>query len=132
MSVQVVMEALVRALPVAALVGDRVYPLALPPSPTLSLPAITLQRISTVRLDSQDGPAGLARPRVQVNAWARTYAQADELANAVRVCLDGLRNAGTGGGIIQGTFVAEDRDIYDSELKLHGRSADYLVWHEEE
>lgn len=130
MSVQAVMTALVRARPVSDLVGDRVYPMALPASPTPVLPAITLQRVSTTRVHSQDGPSGLARPRVQVTSWAKTYAQADALAAAVREALDGLQTNGDG-GTIQGVFSAEDRDIYDSDLKIPGRSVDFLVWHEE-
>lgn len=114
---------------VAGLIGDRIYPQVLPQDPTL--PAVTYRRISAIRVRSQDGPSGVARPRYQLDAWSRSYAEADAVAAAVRTRLDGYRGD-IGGETIQGAFADVDRDLYDEALRLHGRSADYLVWHEEE
>lgn len=116
---------------IVALVASRIYPLALPATPELDpktgLPAITLQLISAISVESQDGPSGLARSRVTVNAWGSTYAEATAVAAAARESL-----GRAAGGTVQGAFFANARDLYDQELKIPGRSIDFLVWHEEE
>jgi Protein of unknown function (DUF3168) len=121
-------DALAADAAVAALVGGRIYDRRLPPG--AAVPAITLRTVSRKDVRSQDGPSRLARPRVQVDSWARTGVEVDELAEAVRLCLDDLTTTGEG-GTIQGTFSDASRDVYDPDLKLDGFSSDFLVWHEE-
>jgi uncharacterized protein DUF3168 len=113
---------------VAALAGSRIYDRRLPPG--AEVPAVTLRTVSRTDVRSQDGPSRLARPRVQVDSWARSGAEVDELADAVRICLDDLTTTGEGGAI-QGAFPDAARDVYDPDLKLDGWSHDFLVWHEE-
>jgi Protein of unknown function (DUF3168) len=120
--------ALVNHPPVADLVGDRIYPDALPAKALV--PAIVLSEVAVRFTHTQDGPAGLVRSRVQVDAWATTWAEADTVAAAARVLLDGLRNVDDG-GTIQGSFADARRKLYDQDRKLTGRSVDYLIWNEE-
>lgn len=72
---------------VTALVGTRIYPMLIPQG--AAMPAVTYQRISTVRPGSLRGPVGQADPRIQVNSWADTYGTAKALADQVRRSLDG-------------------------------------------
>lgn len=132
-----VIEELLRAQLVAdgtvgGLVGQRVYPMVAPPNGTL--PAIVYQKISGVRVQSHDGPTGLARPRFQFACMAATYTAAKGLANAVRACLDGY--SGTTDGVR--TFVAllqMEMDVYSYETDEAANSftvlVDFVVWHSE-
>ena len=52
----------------AAIAGARIYQLTLPQRP--QLPALVFQRISTPRVNSQEGPTLLAHPRFQINCHA--------------------------------------------------------------
>lgn len=112
-------KALVARLVAAATsADDRILPLALERHPTL--PAITYQRISTPRDLAHNGSQGYADYRVQMTCWAhRTpdmsgYRLAKDLAEEVRVALDGWR--GTEAGVTVGLAqVSGDRDEQDTE-----------------
>jgi hypothetical protein len=109
---------------VTALVGAgaeaRIYPLILPQG--AAFPALTYQRVSSVTQYAQDGP-GLARQRIQIDAWAMTYRAAKDLARAVRSALEGHR-----AGNIQGVFVDPERDFYEADTRLYRASTDFYVW----
>jgi hypothetical protein len=95
---------------VAALVAGRVYPLQAPQNATA--PFIVYQRISSRRVRSVDGPSGLAQPRIQVDAYAATYAGAKALASAIRTALDGYR--GTVAGVRVGAIaLVSDTDFLE-------------------
>jgi hypothetical protein len=113
---------------VAALIGTRMTPLVLPQN--TAYPALTYQRISGQRLRSVDGPAGRARPRMQIDSWAETYLEAKALAAAVRRALDGY--AGPMGAAQVGAVSLDDeRDIHEDEPKVSRVTQDYLISHEE-
>ena len=132
----VIEEALVAILQadatVSGLVNDRIYPLVAPVG--AELPAITYQRISGVRMETLQGPTGLAAPRFQFSCLANTYSQAKSLANAVRQALDGY--SGTVNGVVidsilckneQDGFNAADDENEESYLVY----VDMTVWHHE-
>lgn len=74
---------------VNTLVSGRIYPRRLPQNPTL--PAITYQQVSAVRVRDLTGPAGKSRHRISINCWASTTAGAHALAQAVRQSIDGFQ-----------------------------------------
>jgi hypothetical protein len=91
---------------IAALVGGRVYPDALPPSPTL--PAVTVRKIS----DTPDPEIGRAhRARVQVSCWSnptpahgvRSPAEVEGLAAAVAGVVHTARLNGSPTSMTAGT-----------------------------
>lgn len=110
-----------------ALVGDRVYPLALPGGVTL--PAVTYQRISGPRERSHDGRR-LAHPRYQVTVWAETYLAARAVAEQVRLALDGF--VGQLGGTVQATALLEDdRELRDPQTTWVQVPIDFTIWYGE-
>lgn len=109
---------------VASLIGTRMFPVKLPQNPTF--PAVMIQTISGERVHSTDGASGLAGPRIQIDCWAESYADADAVFEAVRKRLDGKGN-----GDIQGMFIQSERDDFDFELGIYNRSMDVFVWHKE-
>jgi len=70
-----------------ALVGDRIEPVL--NSQDTALPALSYQTISRPTEHSHDGP-GMSRPRVQITAIAKTYAQVVAVLAAVKLALDGV------------------------------------------
>lgn len=101
--------------------GERITPLQLDRQATF--PSITYQRISTPRDIAHDGDQGFAEFRTQMNCWAQRtesasgYAQARQLADEVRLALNGFR--GTVEGIVIGYVqVLGDRDDVDPERTL--------------
>ena len=73
---------------VVALVGSRVYPLAAPQG--AAFPRITHQLITTTRDWDLLGPSGLRRALMQIDVWALSEGAAEELAERLRVLLDGF------------------------------------------
>lgn len=114
----------------AALCGTRVYPIVLPQNPTL--PAVTFQRISAVREQIFGGSAGLAHPRFQFTVWASTYASSRDVAEQLRLALDGYYGlmGGAGGVQADATLVGE-QEFFDPETGWYQTMMDFEVWHQE-
>jgi hypothetical protein len=85
-AIQQVVAILNAAAGVTVLVGTRITPMVRPQD--LTLPAITMQRISMVPSNSLQGNAGLDIARVQVDCWGATYTDARSLATAARAAMD--------------------------------------------
>ena len=117
-----------------SLIGDRFYPVGVPQEDPL--PAATYQLISSVREHTMDGPDGLVEARIQINAWAATYVDAFDLANGLRLCLDGI-----GDTTVEGTYIstvglldAADEPVImpeDRSQDAYGRRLDFTVWFKE-
>ena len=106
----------------------RVYPVALPQSPTY--PLILYTKITGMRDHHLQGPSGHAHPRFQIEAWAKTYTEAKTLADAIREALDGY--SGTAAGTKIGSCLIEsEQDIYESEIEVYRVTSDWFIWHEE-
>jgi hypothetical protein len=114
---------------VAALCGTRMYPGALPQGVTA--PSLVYQEVASSGDHHTAGPSGLARTRMQVTAWARSWDLADQLARAVKARLDGMAGAAGSGDAavtVQGAFFDGSRDIADDQAKLCGKAMDFIVW----
>lgn len=118
---------------IAALVSDRIYAKTWPQGATF--PVLTYQQIDREGITTQDGPSGLVFKRVQLGIWSRTYSEARDLADKVRLALDGFQ--GTAGGspgvVFQEVTLDDDDDGQpdDGRTDLHWIRQDYIVWHEE-
>lgn len=72
---------------VAALVGNKVYPVLAPAS--ADLPFITWRRISVQRQQGLSGPVGMPTVLLSLDLFAETYEAVRELSDACRKALDG-------------------------------------------
>ncbi|RMD51893.1 DUF3168 domain-containing protein [Candidatus Parcubacteria bacterium] len=109
-----------------ALVSGRVYPLRLPQQPTL--PAITYQRISTVRLQQLGGVTNNARVRFQIDSFAETFNEIKDIAAAIRAALDGFKGTLSSDTVYRIISLSEN-DLYENEADIYRNSQDYEVWH---
>jgi hypothetical protein len=116
---------------VSALVGTRVYPLVAPQD--AELPLLVYQRISTPRVRSQSGPSGLAHPRFQITARATSVSQLRDLANKVRIALDGFKGVmgGASGVNVGAIFQDNERDGYGETTMEYSVQMDFIIWHRE-
>jgi len=125
---------------VTTLVSTRIYPLLAPDDATY--PNVTYQKISAPRINTHDGPSGLAVCRFQINSWAVTtaskhgYQAAKEIADAIRVAIDGVSFAAWGTVVIQHCTLLDESDVFDpspesEEIRVYGVRQDYEIWSEE-
>lgn len=83
----VLRTALVGNTSVTTMVGTRIYPLLAPK--TAALPFITWRRSGISREHTLAGPMGMPNVSVEMQSFAATYEDVRELADRVRVVLDG-------------------------------------------
>ena len=110
---------------VAALAADRVFTEVLPQSP--AVPAVVFTEVAGDEDYALDGPTGTSSRRVQIDAWAKTRAEATSLGLAVKGALSG--HAGAAAGLdVQSVFFLTERWNFDAETALYRTSQDYEVW----
>lgn len=118
MAVKTVRDVLVAAGAVTTLVpASRITPLVRPQA--ISVPAITLQRISLTPNNHLRGDAGLDANRVQLDAYAETYAAARAVADACRAALVAA------GHLLQTEF---DSHEPETDPDLYRVTQEYNVW----
>lgn len=113
---------------VAALVGDRVYPVKMPQK--AAFPAIVYAKSGGARSHSNDGSSGFNRAVFALDCWAASLAQASAVANAVRLAVDGYR--GTVLGVdFNGVFLVGEEEGWDDDRAMAYASLDLEVLHNE-
>lgn len=128
-------EALARHLTshgeVAALAGDRIYPLALPQNPTY--PAVVFTRVGSDPQYAHSGFSSLTVDRFQVDAVARTPAETEALAAAIRLALDAAQFPATmpddSGVRVDSVFVEGGAEGYEDELMVYTVTQDIVITH---
>lgn len=126
--------------PLAAVLGTRIYPIKLPQNPTF--PAVTIQQISGFRYGHLRGPASLARPRYQIDAWthARSSASAFEecqvlgglLLSRLEAYSGMMADTSTSPVSVYQVWVEfiDDRELFEEDINggFYRYSADYFIW----
>ncbi|SFB02710.1 Protein of unknown function [Collimonas sp. OK607] len=113
-----IQEQLFALLSNATPAAERVYPLIAPDA--VARPYVIFQRVSANTENILYGSSGLINTRIQLDVYATTYAQAQDIAAAI----DGLMAAWN----VQNVSVLS-QDFYEPDAKLHRASIDYSIWH---
>lgn len=113
---------------VAAIVGTRIYPLRMPDNG--EPPAITLEIATTRHYESMTGSSGLVVVGMALDCWAKGIDQAHDLAEKVRLSLQGFRGT-VGGHTIQGITEWRHTDAYEYDIEIYRVSCLCQVWHSE-
>jgi len=110
---------------VSGLVEGRIYPLVLPPQPTL--PAVTYQRVSRTPVSDLSGVSHYVS-RFQYSCWAQRYTQAKAVADAVRVAFE---DYGGPMGLVRvlRAHSLNEVDLHDPETGLYHVPLDVLITH---
>ena len=106
-----VFQRLVTGPGVARLVGFQVYPIAVPK--TAVLPFCVYKRNNIIRDASLVGPLYQPVVSLQIASWALSYDTARELADEVRIALDGRTGTLSGVTISDIRLVSETDDYLD-------------------
>jgi len=107
-----------------AAITTGIYP-RVPQEPTL--PCITIQKVS----GDQDDLLDYAHPRMQVTAWAEDYGDGEDLATAIRQCLQRYKGV-VAGMTVTGIVFLNDTHVYDAETGRETFPADYKLNYWEE
>lgn len=110
---------------VAALIGDRVYPVAAPQ--TSANPFVTYRRTRGEVLYTQQGETNIQKAFFQISAVAQDYETAIALADAIRSGLSGKRALGDGTITINGIFFNDPDDAWNQETGLFVRMQDCTI-----
>jgi hypothetical protein len=97
---------------------DRVYPQIAPDD--VARPYIIYQCITVNSENVLSGRSGLINTRLQVDVYASTYSQAQQIAQAV----DALMVTWS----FQNVPILV-QDIFESDVKLHRVMTDFSIWH---
>lgn len=108
-------SALVADASVAAIVGTRVYPVIAPA--TADIPFITWRRSGVQRQHTLAGPMGMPTVILTVDLYAATYEAVRDLADKVRLVLDGYGTAETESIVVKN--VSLDNEV-DGFVQLAG------------
>ena len=115
---------------ITAMVQTRIYPVLLPQGTTLD--SIVFTRITELDLPHMTGPTGLVTARFQFDAWSKDVDSAMTLADLVKEVLTNFRgivNYDSTFVNIQGAFLLNGRDDYDSTSQMYRMSRDYYVYY---
>lgn len=111
-----------------ALVGTRIYPRQLPQNP--AYPCLMYARVSAERESAMGADTKLVAGRWQVSSWGKTYTDARDTAEQVRLALERYRGTSSG-TVIQDIFIESENDfppeLVDGEL-IYQIASDFLVW----
>lgn len=112
---------------IGGLIDARMYPQVLPQNVTFPAISYSMAARESVR-DIPNGPAGRARPRITINAWALNYAQSEALSNAIRLRLDGFKGS-MGASDIGAIRLDNVFDVFEEEAKAYRILNDYIISH---
>jgi len=105
----VLRTALVGTTAVTSLVSSRIYPVLAPAS--ASLPFVTWRRSGIQREQTLGGPMGMPRVSVEYSIYGTTYEEARQVADAMRLVLDGY--GGTSNNIeVKQTSLEDESDDF--------------------
>lgn len=107
---------------VMGLTSNRIYPLRLPLE--CPLPAISIHKIS----NPIDHVTGFATPRYQFSCWSQTYAQIQQLSDAVIDCLNRYKGVADGNPIKQIVYL-ESHDALEDDSGIYHVPIDFKIIH---
>jgi hypothetical protein len=97
---------------VARLVGFNVFPIAVPKT-NASMPFLVYRRANILRESSLSGPLYQPVVQLQIASWAMTYDSVREVADEVRLALDGHTGTMSNATIEDIRLVSETDDFLD-------------------
>jgi hypothetical protein len=128
MSIETSLRTYIVGIPaIVALIGSRMYPVALPPNVTL--PAISYFRVSEPGDYTHQGPSRLQDARFQFSCWATTWVGARAIVTALLAALEGY--TGTLTGVFIGhSLLAGMRDVAEPEANIYHIAVDFMIGYE--
>lgn len=110
-------------------IGQRCHPTVLPEGETL--PAVRFRIVSkpdVATAHDDAGPAGLDRPRVQFDVYAKTATEAGEIADALEAGWENFKGE-VEGISIRRAVKANRFDTRNEVLKAYQQTLDFFIWY---
>lgn len=128
---QAIIARLLATTAIATIAGTRVFPGSRPQASLM--PAVVFNVVSGAPVYTDDGEAGLAENRIQIDCWGETYTSAKGLAVAVKGALSAF--VGESAGVtFQNILLITERDRRESGSNapeyLFRTMLEFTVWHE--
>lgn len=109
---------------VSAIIGTKCYPNVAPQKAVV--PFVVLTIVGNVPYDTKSGPSEVDAFTVQVDSYAATYSEVQDLDRKIRTAIDKV--TGTWDGVtIDGVRYETSRDDFENDPQEHRRSSDYRV-----
>lgn len=128
----VMRSALVGSTAVTSIVGTRIYPVLAPAS--APLPLVTWRRSGITRSQTLGNPMGVPQVSVEYQIFAATYETAREVADAMRLILDGYGGTVDNVEVKQVALTDESDDLVPqegAETSLYSVRQQYEIWWQE-
>lgn len=112
---------------VTAVLGTKIYPLVLPQNPVL--PAAIISEVHTIpAMDDISGNAGQFRAELQLETYATTKAQAEEIDEILRLSLQGYSGAHLG-VTIKGIYFLMGLPDFEDEIEDYRQISRFAIWY---
>jgi len=119
-------DILINNIPVNTLVAGRIRFLSIPQN--APLPYITYSILNEIPSDTLQGMAGLFTSTVQIDCYAKTYAESIDLSEKVRLSLQGY--SGINKNVeIQGVYYVNGTDSFEAEIINYRRILRFDIWY---
>jgi hypothetical protein len=126
---EAIVEYLLSLPSITTLIDERLYPNVAPQD--AEKPTLVYQLIDVQHVASRSGSSNLARSLFQFTCEAESYAEADELADAVRAAYEDYRNQAILQMRIDGAIIINELDEYSEVHVTHVVRLDVAFWHSE-
>ena len=127
---EAITDLLLGASGLTALVGQRITWATRPQAH--ALPAVVLHKIDGAPVYSDEGESGLFSARIQIDAWATTYAAARAVSREIMAVLSGYGPDSPATGIeFQGVFAEAEQDSFEEAtggVRLYRVRGDFIIW----
>ena len=110
---------------VIAVLGDRLYPVVVPESPTFPVAAFSV--LSKVPVYTADGNSGFINYRVQFDTYGNTYADAKAVQFAITTAIDSYTGTLPDGTVVGNVMQVSARDLYDSDARVYRTLSDFII-----
>ena len=113
---------------IAALIGSnpaRIFPVLLPQDSVL--PALTYHLVAEP-VDPTFTTSGMARARIQFDAWGDSYSDAASLRAALTTVLHGLKGTLSDGTIVDNTLLLGATDFFEDDPRQFRCMSEFYMW----
>lgn len=110
---------------VSAIVGNKIFPVVI--EQEKQPPAITYRLSGKSPNETKTAVSSLDRPQVEITAVSVKYEQLDDMAEKIRLAIDGKK--GVFGGVnITNSYYIDEEDDYDQEARAYLRVLTFQIW----
>tara|TARA_R110001606_G_scaffold398949_2_gene579673 strand:+ start:2670 stop:3083 length:414 start_codon:yes stop_codon:yes gene_type:complete len=116
-------------IPIRNIINTRIYPNVAPQASAI-FPFIIYDVVGVEPTNYKSGPSSLDTNKVMISAYCKTYSEASDLANKIRIAMDRIPNGTYNGEEIQSSEFQGYNDIFDatsSNAGIYRKALDFQI-----